>query len=525
LASDSRPHPQWPYLAGIAIGLLTGLGLVIVFRARDVNERTRQWVVRELRSRFNSEVELESLSVEVFPRMAVSGEGLSLRFHNRTDLPPMFHVEKFSFNLGWMGLLRAPRRIKGVYVENMTITVPPRGERRKITLQEQVPSLIVDEIVCNNTNLVIVPKKEGKEPLDFDIHDLVLFSVGGGKPFKFRGNLTNAKPKGEIATDGQFGPWDADEPGDTHVSGIYKFTDADLGPLPGIGGVLSSNGNYRGQLNEIEVAGETDTPNFSLDPIGHAVPLHTEFSATVNGTDGDTYLHPVRATLLQSLIVANGSVLRTPTKGGHLITLTVTTDKAHLEDILRLASKGDRPFMTGALNLNTEFVLPPGQAKVLDRLKLDGKFGVSEAQWTSAEVREKLESLSRHAEGQPTNEAAGSSVSDLGGIFTLENSTLTFKNLTFSVPGADVRLQGKYTLRGEQLDFHGDLRMQAKLSKTVTGKKSFFLKAIDPFFAKNGAGTQLPIKISGTRANPTIGVSVFHKSLKKNLGGDNSSPK
>jgi hypothetical protein len=525
LASDSRPRPKWPYIAGIAIGLLTGLVLVIVFRARDVNERTRQWVVRELRSRFNSEVELESLSVGVFPRMTVSGEGLSLRYHNRTDLPPMFHVEKFSFHLGWMGLLRAPRRIKGVYVENMTITVPPRGERRRINLQERVPSLMVDEIVCNNTDLVIVPKKEGKEPLDFDIHDLVLTSVGGGKPFKFRGNLTNAKPKGEIATNGQFGPWDADEPGDTHVSGIYKFTNANLGPLPGIGGLLSSNGNYRGQLNEIEVAGETDTPNFSLDPIGRALPLHTEFSATVNGTDGDTYLHPVRATLLQSLIVANGSVIRAPTKGGHLITLSVTTDKARLEDILLLASKSERPFMTGGLNLNTKFVLPPGPAKVLDRLKLDGNFAVTEGQWASAEVREKLESLSRHAEGQATNEAEGSSVSDLGGIFTLDKSILTFKKLTFSVPGAEVRLQGTYTLPSEQLDFRGDLRMQAKLSKTVTGKKSFFLKAIDPFFAKKGAGTQLPIRVSGTRANPTIGVSVFHKTMKKNLGGQNSSPK
>ena len=525
MASDSRPHPKWPYIAGIALGLLIGLALVIIFRARDVNERTREWVVRELRSRFKSEVELESLSVTVFPRMAVSGQGLSLRYHNRTDLPPMFHVEKFSFNLGWMGILRAPRRIRGIYVENMTITVPPRADRKSIVLERQVPSIVVDKIVCNNTDLVIVPKKAGKVPLDFSIHELVLNSVGGGKPFKFRGTLTNAKPKGEIATNGQFGPWDADDPGDTHVSGVYKFTNADLGPFPGIAGILSSNGNYRGQLNEIEVAGETDTPDFSLDPIGRAVPLHTEFSATVNGTDGDTYLHPVRATLLQSLIVANGSVVRDPARGGHLITLSVTSEKAHLEDILRLAIKGDRPFMTGTLNLKTKFLLPPGQAKVLDRLKLDGQFGVTDGQWASAEVRDKLESLSRHAEGQATNEAAGSSVSDLSGVFTFDKSIITFKNLTFSVPGADVQLRGEYALRGERLDFHGHLRMQAKLSHTVTGKKSFFLKAIDPFFSRNGAGTQLPIKVSGTRASPTIGVSVFHKTMKKNLGGDKSSSK
>jgi len=39
----------------------------------------------------------------------------------------------------------------------------------------------------------------------------------------------------------------------------------------------------------------------------------------------------------------------------------------------------------------------------------------------------------------------------------------------------------------------------------------------DPFFEKNGAGTELPIHISGTRDNPVFGVSVFHKTFDKHL--------
>jgi hypothetical protein len=190
-----------------------------------------------------------------------------------------------------------------------------------------------------------------------------------------------------------------------------------------------------------------------------------------------------------------------------------------------LATKEDKPFMTGVLNLKTKFLLPPGQVKVLDKLTLDGEFRVTEGQWTSAEVREKLESFSRHAEGQPANEDAGSSVSDLRGRFRLDKGVITFKDLTFSVPGAAVQLQGSYGLRGEALDFIGNLRLKAKLSQTVTGKKSFFLKAIDPFFAKNGAGTELPIRISGTRENPTVGVSVFHKTVTRKLGREESSPR
>jgi hypothetical protein len=527
--AESLPRPKWPYVAGIAVGLLAGLILFVFLRTRNIEDRTRDWVVHQLQQRFNSDVELEELHVKLLPRMGVYGEGLSIRYHNRRDLPPMFHVQKFSFNLGVLGILRAPRHIAGIYVENMTITIPPRGEKKEpaapASEKKNLPTTIVDEIVCNDTDLVIVPKKEGKEPLDFEIHDLVLKSVGAGRPFDFHGNLTNAKPQGEIATRGTFGPWNADEPGDTPVTGNYTFTDADLGPLPGIAGTLSSTGNYHGQLNEIEVEGKTDTPNFSLDPVGHAVPLHTDFSATVNGTDGDTYLHPVRATLGQSLIIAEGSVVRVPAKQGHIIKLNISAPNARIRDILSLAMNSDKPFMTGPAKIKAKLLLPPGKEKVLEKMILDGQVGVEDAQWASPEIRDKLASLSRHAEGQPANEDAGSSVSDLRGDFRLEKAIIQFRKLSFGVPGAQLNLEGKYDIGESKLDFSGQLRLQAKLSQTVTGKKSFFLKAVDPFFSKEGAGTVLPITITGTRQAPVLGVSVFHKTFKKQMGGDDKEQK
>jgi hypothetical protein len=78
-------------------------------------------------------------------------------------------------------------------------------------------------------------------------------------------------------------------------------------------------------------------------------------------------------------------------------------------------------------------------------------------------------------------------------------------------------------MRSEALDFSGHLSMKAKVSQMTTGTKSFFLKTIDPLFAKNGSGTVLPITISGTRQSPTIGVSVFHKTVKKSLGAKQNS--
>jgi hypothetical protein len=53
------------------------------------------------------------------------------------------------------------------------------------------------------------------------------------------------------------------------------------------------------------------------------------------------------------------------------------------------------------------------------------------------------------------------------------------------------------------------LRLQAKLSQTMTGWKSVMLKPFNGFFAGKHGGTEVPIKITGTRENPSFGLD-FH---------------
>src|ERR1700737_2186897 len=225
----SRASRAFPYVFGILLGLCAGLVLFIFLGARHIDDRTRGWVIRELSARFDSQVELQSLHVETTPRMQVTGEGLTLRYRNRTDVPPVIQIARFSFNLGFLGIIHVPRHVKGVYVENMVITIPPRDPQAAPPPPRQstpVPRVIFSEIVCNDTSLIILPKKAGKDPLEFDIHDLVMKNVGNQKPFDFHGTLTNAKPKGEIATKGSFGPWNAEDPASTPVSGDYSFANA-----------------------------------------------------------------------------------------------------------------------------------------------------------------------------------------------------------------------------------------------------------------------------------------------------------
>ncbi len=516
---------SWKWLLLVPIALFSLLFLVAAFvyyRPEGTENRIRQAVVETLSERFASDVELKTLHIHVFPILRVSGENLVLRYRGNKEAPPLLQIEKFSFSAGLLGLLRQVKHIPLVRVQNMVVNIPPRQSTQGQTVlrNPQTPtlahSIVVERVVCDHLDFRILPKQAGKEPLEWDIHNLVLTSAAQNLPFAYHAKLTNAKPIGEIDTHGSFGPWNAEDPGGTPVNGEYVFTNADLGPLPGIAGILSSTGKYKGMLSQLEVEGVTDTPDFSLDRVGKPVPLHTNFSATVDGTNGDTYLHPVNAMLEHSPIVAQGKVVRIPQKG-HLISIDTTVSNGRIQDFLKLATAAEKPFLTGPVKIKAKLTIPPGAERVIEKMILDGQFAVDDGKWSSPALREKLESLSRHAVGKPQDNSTGSSISDLSGNFLLQNGVLHFRSLTFRVEGAAIDLVGDYTIRGGALDLAGHLRLQAKLSQTTTGAKSVFLKAVDPFFEKGGSGTVLPIHITGTRDNPVFGVTVFHKSFDRHL--------
>ena len=82
---------------------------------------------------------------------------------------------------------------------------------------------------------------------------------------------------------------------------------------------------------------------------------------------------------------------------------------------------------------------------------------------------------------------------------------MTLRWLSFGVPGADVDIAGQYDLDKATLDFHGSLKLVAKVSEMVTGWKLWLVKPMDPLFSKHGAGTYLPIKVEGSSHQPKFG--------------------
>jgi hypothetical protein len=139
---------------------------------------------------------------------------------------------------------------------------------------------------------------------------------------------------------------------------------------------------------------------------------------------------------------------------------------------------------------------------------------VSAAHFSNEKIQGKVDALSMRSQGKPKlakDNVPDKVQSDLEGTFRLSDGVISFSHLEFEVPGTDVNLTGQYSLDGNQFDFRGKARMDAKLSHMVTGWKSVLLKPADPFFSKHGAGRELPIKVTGTKSEPHFGTDFRHK--------------
>lgn len=506
-----------------AIGFfLLIVGSAIAFALYHAEPILRSTVIQTLSARFKSKVELDGFHVSMFKGLQVTGEGLRIfgeidPNNHEAGIQPIIEVAQFRFSMKIGEFLRSPMKVHTVYLGGLRLNLPPREQRadlRRMRSQGGKVKIIVENFVADDAHLIINTLRPGKLPLEFDIASLRMARTGEGRPLRFEAKLTNPKPEGQIFSTGYFGPWQPDNPRETPLIGSYSFTHADLSTIKGIGGMLSSNGKYDGVLEEIKVDGTTDTPDFHLNIGKRRIPLHTEFHAVVDGTSGDTFLQPVRARILSSWVIARGSIMKQKNPQGHRIKLDVIVENGKIDDLMKLASKSDLPLMSGAIHLKTSFDLTPGEADVADRLRLAGDFMVSDAGFNDEKIQDKINTLSLRSRGKAKLAKTATqtdSLSDLNGTFSLNKGLMTFPDLQFQVPGTLVALTGKYSMDGTQFDFHGTARMDATISRMMTGWKSILLKPVDPFFSKNGAGTEVPIKITGTKSSPHFALDFRRK--------------
>lgn len=517
--------------SGIAVALLfavIAIFTVVEFMLHRAEPILRGRVIETLSTRFDSRVELEKFHVSVLKGLGVSGD--KLRIYPPDDVVaagaknPLIALGHFSFEADLGGLFKRPMHVGTVHVTGMAIEIPPREMRQQAGNNQRhfgKISIVVDEIVCDDSKLVIETAKADKDPKVFDLEHVVLRNVGPNAPWRYDATLVNAIPAGDIHAVGTFGPWVNESPGDSGVTGRYTFDHADLNTIHGIGGTLSSVGEFSGQLNRIEVDGTTQMSDFSLDSANHPMPLKTQFHATVDGTSGDTYLHAVEAKLGESEFRCEGAVVNIKGKG-HRIDLDVNVPMGRIQDFLELGVKTRPAVMTGRISMKTKLQIHPGTERVVERLGLRGRFTLWRIHFTDPVIQDKVDVLSLRSQGEPRHAKPGAVdvQSRMTGQFVMGGGRMDFSQLNYSLPGATVRLAGVYSIDGREFDFGGIVRTDAKISQMVaSGWKSLLLKPVDPFFKKNGAGAEIPVKITGTQGDVKFGLDLRHKDKNRPVDG------
>jgi hypothetical protein len=509
LATDLRRGTKYFLWALAGVLAIVGIAFIALLSVPAPLEHWLQArVLLALKRHYRRDVQMKNLHVTLVPVFRVTADDFVIPNRDVAGLPPFLTVKHVVAEAFPLQLLRRPVHVSLVKLDGLVINVPPKGAKKAAEesglKKSRLADFVIDRVEADGTHLYVLPKQEGREPMEWELRTLTLRSPGIGQPMRYTAALTNPKPPGIIQTAGKFGPWNLDEPSETPVAGHYDFQNADLSVFNGISGILSSVGGFSGVLKNIVVDGTTETPDFKLDRGSRAVHLSTQFHAVVDGTNGNTYLQPVNAQFLNSKLVAQGEVAGKPGERGKSISLDVDIQKSRLQDLLELAVASSQPMVTGALAARAKLVIPPGNQTVLDKIELAGKFQVGDARFTTAKVKDTLATLSRRAQGRPDDQTIQDVPAQLSGAFTLRNATLTFSSLQFEVPGALANVKGSYGLRTEQIEFTGDVRLQAHVSQTMSGLKRVLLKPVDPLFARHGAGTYLPVNITGKRDQPQV---------------------
>jgi hypothetical protein len=548
-ASFWRRHRLLTWVVGILLVVLAGLAVAVSIAMHRAEPFLRARIVDALKDRFHARVELDSFHMSLVNGIEAQGGGLRIwpadgdaaGTAGVDQSQPLIRLAEFRFHAPLDYKPGKPVRIGVVQLKGLKIHLPPKSyfhssidtsPKDKPMASMAMVSFGVEKIVGDDADLVLETNKPGKLPLNFaiahfDLTDSARGFITANSVMRFTAALTNPRPVGMIHSTGTIGPWQNADPGETEVAGDYTFGHADLASFKGIAGILSSTGKYQGTLRNLNVDGETDTPDFRLTHFGNSMPLHTQFHANVDATNGDTWLKPVDAVLGKSHFTAQGQVVRVIdtdangklTSRGHDIALDIKVNAARIEDFLELTSHNSTKLLTGALSMNAALHIPPGTEPIHQRMTLKGNFVLDDALFTSEKIQHEITQLSMRGQGLPREAKSTdpkSTRSSMRGDFQMANAVVTLPALSYTVPGAEIQLNGTYGMEGGALDFAGVARLDATVSQMVGGVFGALLKPADRFFKKDGAGTEVPIHVAGTREHPEFGVD-FGRMKQKTL--------
>ena len=128
--------------------------------------------------------------------------------------------------------------------------------------------------------------------------------------------------------------------------------------------------------------------------------------------------------------------------------------EARVEDMLAMAVplEGEPP-LTGPIKFTTKFELPPGDRDVVEKLKLDGRFGLEESTFTN-KMQQKVNEFSKKAQGEPEAKPK-KTAANFEGEFHMADGIIHLPRINFAIAGANVDLLGTMRLRQRKWTWKG----------------------------------------------------------------------
>jgi hypothetical protein len=515
-ATASATHGAWRWILGSAAIVLIAFAVVGMVLALNW-PFTQAAVSKTLQDRFARPVTIRQFRSTYFPPGFVA-EGIDFQHRKRKDLPPLISVETLTVRSSYSGMLRIHKLVNDVQLAGLHIRVPPKSpdsSQQAFPLTNSVSgkTLTIGEITTNDAQVEFLTEQPSEDHFTLRIDHLTLDHVGENDPITFHARFNNTEPPGEIRSDGNFGPWNEDDPGATQMSGSYTYEHARLGVFEGIGGTLASQGKFSGKLGQVDAEGNVDIPDFHVAGSAHQEHLVTSFQAVVDGTNGDTSLTRVESHFGGTTVLSQGDVKGQPGQKGKTARLSMNITAGRIDDLLRLFTGSPQPAETGSVQIQTKVELPPGPEAFFKRLRLDGQFGIGGGRFTNPQIQEPVNRLAESARGESKKqEQADASIvlSNLKGSVSVNQGIAKLSRVSFTEPDTLAEIDGTYNLMDKKLDLHGVLRTTGKLADTKSGFTSVVLKALSPLMKKKSV-TVVPFVITGTSNHPSFGLDLTAK--------------
>jgi hypothetical protein len=448
-----------------------------------------------------------------FPNPGFMAAGITLDRSPTPAVPPLGTIASISVQGSWLDLLMFRERVRQVDLTGLHLVIPAPGSAANkkdfppgSSLSFSGPDTLIEQLSIHNSALDVIRAEGGI--YSFPIRMLVIRNLQKGRVLSYWVDMANPRPRGHIVSQGSFGPMNPMNLGATPLSGSFTFDRVDLHDIGDIGGTLSSQGSFKGNLSQIQAEASTTTPDFAVAR-GRPTPVTTIAHCTINALSGDVLLDAVDAKFESTVLHVRGGIAGSP----KAIDVDITVSAGRAQDVLRPFLHADSP-IAGIVWLRSHAHVDPAGHGVpfLDRLHVDGSFDVPSERLTNPGTEQKLSAFSERAQRDPPSkakliidsppggappDAVADVVSSLKGPARIEKGIATTRSLEFQIPGASLDLHGTLSLHDGTARLKGNLRMQSDVSHAATGFKSILLKPLIPFFKKRKAGAVVPILISG----------------------------